>query len=205
MAGTSKTIKGYVKTETMMLFLFIAIGIGFFGGVVFSAWRSDGEMPVPTESNQRAMAKPPMSMEQRQKLDALRKATQTTPENVQAWTQLGHFYFDSGESDKAIDAYVRSLELDSNRPEVWIDLGVMYRRAGDPKKAIQSFEKALSFNQRHEVALFNLGVVQMHDLKDAKAALASWERLVEINPQAKTPSGQLVKSLLAELKKNNPV
>jgi tetratricopeptide (TPR) repeat protein len=81
----------------------------------------------------------------------------------------------------------------------------MYRRTGDPKKAIQSFEKALSINQQHEVALFNLGVVQMHDLKDAKAALASWEQLVKINPQAKTPSGQLVKSMLAELKKNNPV
>ncbi|MGD9006304.1 MAG: tetratricopeptide repeat protein [Desulfobacteraceae bacterium] len=205
MAGTSKTIKGYVKTENMILFLFIAIGIGFLGGVVFSAWRSSGDMPVPAESNQRAMAKPPMSMEQRQKLDALLKATQTTPDNVQVWTQLGHFYFDSGEPDKAIDAYVKSLELDSTKPEIWIDLGVMYRRAGDPKKAIQSFEKALFLNQQHEVALFNLGVVQMHDLKDAKAALSSWERLVKINPQAKTPSGQLVKSLLAELKKNNPV
>jgi cytochrome c-type biogenesis protein CcmH/NrfG len=205
MAGTSKTIKGYVKTENMILFLFIAIGVGFLSGVVFSAWRVSGEMPVPNESNQRAMAKPPMSMEQRQKLDALLKATQTTPDNVQAWTQLGHLYFDSGEPDKAIDAYAKSLELDANRPDVWVDLGVMYRRAGDSKKAIQSFEQALSVNQQHEVALFNLGVVQMHDLKDAKAALVSWERLVKINPQAKTPGGQLVKSLLAELKKNNPV
>jgi cytochrome c-type biogenesis protein CcmH/NrfG len=38
-------------------------------------------------------------MEQRQKLDALLKATQTTPDNVQVWAQLGHFYFDSGEPD----------------------------------------------------------------------------------------------------------
>ncbi len=204
MAGTSKTIKGYVKTENMILFLFIAIGIGFLGGVVFSAWRSGDEMAGLTQSDPRAAAKPPMSMEKRQKLDALLKATQTTPDNVQAWTQLGHLYFDIGEPDKAIDAYVQSLELDSNRPDVWIDLGVMYRRAGDPNKAVQSFEQALSINQRHEIALFNLGVVQMHDLKDAKAALASWERLVKINPEAKTPSGQLVKSLLAELKKNNP-
>jgi cytochrome c-type biogenesis protein CcmH/NrfG len=204
MAGATKTIKGYVKTENMILFLFIAVGIGFLGGVVFSAWRSGAGTPGPTQSNQRTMAKPPMSMEQRQELDALLQATKTTPDNVQAWTQLGHFYFDSGEHEKAIDAYVQSLELDPDRPDVWTDLGVMYRRSGDPKKAIQSFERALSINQRHEIALFNMGVVQMHDLKDAKAALASWERLVKINPQAKTPSGQLVKSMLAELKKNNP-
>jgi cytochrome c-type biogenesis protein CcmH/NrfG len=205
MAGTSKTIKGYVKTENMILFLFVAIGIGFLGGVVFSAWRASGEMPVSTGSNQQAAAKPPISMEQRQTLDALIKATQTTPDNVKVWTQLGHLYFDIGESDKAIDAYVKSLELDSNRPDVWVDLGVMYRRSGDAKNAVRSFEQALAFNQRHEIALFNLGVVQMHDLKDAKAALESWGQLVKINPQAKTPSGQLVKSLLAELKKNNPI
>jgi cytochrome c-type biogenesis protein CcmH/NrfG len=205
MAGTPKTIKGYVKTENMILFLFIALSIGFLGGVVFSAWRSGGQLPGPAQPEQQAAAKQPISMEKRQQLEALLKATQTTPDNVQAWTKLGHFYFDIGEPDKAIEAYVHSLELDSNRPEVWIDLGVMYRRTGDPEKAIQSFERALSINQRHEIALFNLGVVQMHDLKDAKAALTSWERLVKINPQAKTPSGQLVKSLLAELKKNNPV
>jgi cytochrome c-type biogenesis protein CcmH/NrfG len=205
MTGRSKIIKGYVKTESMILFLFIAIGAGFFGGVVFSAWRSSAEMPVAAEPNQRTAAKPPISTEQREKLDALIKATQTTPDNPRAWTQLGHLYFDIGEPDKAIAAYVKSLELDADRPDIWIDLGVMYRRNGNPEKALQSFEKALSFNQQHEIALFNLGVVQMHDLKDAKAALASWEKLVKINPEAKTPSGQLVKSLLTELKKNNPI
>ncbi len=204
MAGTSKTIKGYVKTENMILFLFIAIGIGFIGGVVFSAWRTGGGVSAPIQSNQQAAAKPPMNLNQRQELEALLQATKTTPDNVQAWTQLGHFYFDTGEHQKAIEAYNTSLKLDDNRPDVWTDLGVMYRRTGDPKKAIESFERALSINQRHEIALFNMGVVQMHDLKDAKAALASWERLVEINPQAKTPSGQSVKSMLADLKKNNP-
>jgi cytochrome c-type biogenesis protein CcmH/NrfG len=205
MAGASKTINGYVKTENVILFLFIAIGAGFLGGVVFSAWRSSSAVPMPAESNQQAAAKPPITMEQREKLDALIKATQATPDNPKAWTQLGHLYFDIGEPDKAIAAYVKSLELDTDRPDVWIDLGVMYRRTGDAKKAIESFEKALTYNQQHEIALFNLGVVQMHDLKDAKAALASWERLVKINPEAKTPSGQLVKSLLNQLKKNNSI
>ena len=204
MANASKPIRGYVKTENMILFLFIAVGIGFIGGVVFSAYRTGANMPAGGQPSPQTTAKPPMNLQQKQALDTLLKATQTTPDNVQAWTQLGHFYFDSGENQKAIEAYQKSLSLDGNRPDIWTDLGVMYRRAGNPEQAIEAFEKAISLNQSHEVALFNKGVVQMHDLKNPKAALASWERLVEINPQAKTPSGQLVKTMVAELKKNNP-
>jgi hypothetical protein len=40
MAKAQKTIKGYIKTENMILFLFVAAGIGFLSGVVFSAWRT---------------------------------------------------------------------------------------------------------------------------------------------------------------------
>ena len=204
MSGSSKTIKGYTKTETMILFLFIAVGAGFLGGVVFSAYRSDTSGPMTQQTGQQAAAKPPINMQDRQELNALIKATETTPDNVQAWTQLGHFYFDKGKHQEAIDAYEKSLSLDDRRPDVWTDLGVMYRRTGKPKKAIQSFRKALSLNQRHEIALFNIGVVQMHDLENPNAAIVSWEKLVEFNPQAKTPNGQLIKSMIAELKKNNP-
>jgi cytochrome c-type biogenesis protein CcmH/NrfG len=204
MAKSSKPIRGYVKTENMILFLFIAVGIGFIGGVVFSAYRTGANMPVNGQTSPQAAAKPPMNLQQKQALEALLKATQTTPDNIQAWTQLGHFYFDSGENQKAIEAYNKSLLLDGNRPDIWTDLGVIYRRSGNPEQAIASFDKAISLNQNHEVALFNKGVVQMHDLKNPKAALASWEKLIAINPQAKTPSGQLVKTMVAELKKNNP-
>jgi cytochrome c-type biogenesis protein CcmH/NrfG len=205
MAKAQKTIKGYIKTENMILFLFVAAGIGFLSGVVFSAWRTGtAGMPASVSTPPQASAKPPMNQKQRQTLDALLQATRTTPDNVQAWEQLGHFYFDAGEHQKAIDAYKKSLELDDKRPNIWIDLGVMYRRAGEPDKAIETFEKALSLDPRHEIALFNIGVVQMHDLKDVKAARTYWERLVEINPQATAPGGQSIQSMLSELKKNDP-
>lgn len=205
MAKAHKIIKGYIKTENMILFLFVAVGIGFIAGVVFSAWRTGGAgLPASEAAPPQASAKPPMNQQQRQKLEALLQATKTTPDNVVAWEQLGHFYFDAGEPQKAIDAYKKSLELDSKRPNIWIDLGVMYRRAGDPDKAIESFEQALALDAQHEIALFNIGVVKMHDLKDVKAARTYWERLVKINPQATAPGGQSIQSMLAELKKNDP-
>lgn len=201
MAQSKSQLSGYVKTSSLYFYVMLAVFIGFIGGVLFSSYRSVGSFTAQSAPN---AAPVPMSQQQNQELAALIKATETTPENVNAWTQLGHFYFDAGRHRDAITAYERSLALDGDRPDVWTDLGVMYRRIGDPEQAIASFDRALSIRQSHEIALFNKGVVYMHDLKDTPAALQAWETLVKINPAAKTPGGQTVKSMLDELKKRNP-
>ncbi len=206
MASNEKALKGYIKTENMIMYMVLAIAISFIGGVAFSTYKSTRNLqaaPDPATASSPESSQVPLSQEQSQKLDALIQATQATPENVNTWTQLGHFYFDSGNHAKAVQAYEKSLELDASRPDVWTDLGVMYRRTDNPKKAVESFDRAISLNAHHEIAMFNKGVVLMHDLKDPEAALSSWETLIQVNPNAKTPSGQLVKSLVAELKKSN--
>lgn len=212
MPQNTKPLKGYVKTSNLYLSVLMALSVGFLGGVLFSAYRTTTIAPVPGGMQQPPPGMPspgpradvPLTKDQAQTLAALEQATRTTPDNVEAWTQLGHFYFDTGKNAKAIKAYEKSLALDGNRPDVWTDLGVMYRREGDPKKAIECFDRALSINDQHQVAMFNKGVVYMHDLNDAKAALGSWEKLVQINPAAKAPNGQLVSTLVSELKKKNP-
>lgn len=200
MADAQKITKGYIKTENLMLFIIVSLAVGFVGGVVFSAYRAapgvSGSASAPTS------ASAPMTRQQQDTLAALVKATETTPENVNAWTQLGHFYFDSGQFQKAIEAYKKSLDLDERRPDVWTDLGVMYRRSGNPDQAIASFDRAIELNPNHEVAHFNKGVVLMHDKNDVKAALSIWEKLLKINPGAKTPSGQPVQTMVDQLRKN---
>lgn len=206
MAQGTQILKGYVKTSNMYLIALVTLSIGFLGGVLFSSYRMASMTPAPKgESAPQAMpgsappAQMPMTKAQSDTLAALLQATQATPDNVKAWTQLGHLYFDMGRNEKAIQAYEKSLALDPNRPDVWTDLGVMYRRAGNSKKSVESFDRALSFNSRHEVALFNKGVVLMHDLNDQDAAITAWKALVEINPNAKAPNGQLIRNMVAGL------
>jgi cytochrome c-type biogenesis protein CcmH/NrfG len=201
MAQSEKALSGYVKTSSMYLTVMVALVLGFLGGVVFSSYRAGEVSPAPESSG--ASGPVPMTREQSENLAALIQATKATPDNVAAWTQLGHFYFDTGSPEKAIQAYEKSLALDGNRPDVWTDLGVMYRRSGNPAKAVQCFDRALSINSRHEVALFNKGVVLMHDLNDMPGALASWEKLIQVNPNAQSPSGQSIKSMVDQLKKGD--
>ena len=207
MAQASQTLKGYVKTSNMYLIALLTLSIGFLGGVLFSSYRMTSIAPVPQRMpapqgmpGGAPSANVQMTQQDAEREAALVKATETTPDNVEAWTQLGHLYFDSGKHEKAIEAYDKSLALDPSRPDVWTDMGVMFRRIGKPEKAIESFEKALSINPSHEVAMFNRGVVLMHDINDREAALASWEALVKVNPNAKAPNGELIRDMVAGLK-----
>ena len=198
MASDDPKRKGYIKTENVILLFFVALAVGFVGGVAFSAYRSVGTMPTGAAGT----GVNPMAAQQRAMIDALVQQTKTDPANVSAWTQLGHLYFDSGEPDKAIAAYERSLALDPDRPDVWTDLGVMYRRGGDARKAVATFDQVLTMDGTHEIALYNKGVVLMHDLNDMNGALAAWEQLLTINPEARTPSGEPLRDIIAQMRQN---
>jgi cytochrome c-type biogenesis protein CcmH/NrfG len=198
MPSEVKVLKGYVKTESMILLLIVALALGFVGGVVFSAYRLGSGTSAPGSPE----AKLPVTPQQKEMIASLIRQTETNPKDVNAWTQLGHLYFDTDQPAKAIDAYEKSLALEPDRPDVWTDLGVMYRRNGDPQKAIQIFDHALSIKPDHQIALFNKGVVLMHDLNDPKGALDAWEKLLAINPDARTPGGQSLKTMVEQLKKN---
>jgi tetratricopeptide (TPR) repeat protein len=66
---------------------------------------------------------------------------------------------------------------------------------------LDCFDRALALNPAHEIALFNKGIVLMHDLQNTQGALESWKQLIQINPNAHTPSGLLVKEMVTELMK----
>jgi cytochrome c-type biogenesis protein CcmH/NrfG len=126
----------------------------------------------------------------------LEALTEKNPQDGEAWTRLGHAYFDDDRPDKAITAYHRSLEIRPDNADVWTDLGVMYRRNRQPEEAIKAFERALQINPEHEIAWFNKGVVLIHDLKQMDAGLQAWKALLEINPMAMAPNGQTVEELV---------
>ena len=76
----------------------------------------------------------------------------------------------------------------------------MYRRTENPDEAIRQFDLAVKVDPTHEMSMYNKGIVQLHDLRDTQAAIATWESLVEKNPQFKSPTGQLLSDLVRSLK-----
>ncbi len=191
-------IEGYIKTETVIWFVTAALFVGFIAGVVFGVYKS-------ALMNGVGQAPPPAAMDTtaRKDMDALKERVRETPDDRDAWIQLGHRYFDMQRFKEAIDAYEKALAIDDKDANVWTDLGVMYRRAGNPQKAIESFDHAMAIDPAHEVSRFNKGVVLFHDLEDKKGALEAWESLLAIAPEAKSPDGMPVRQLVDHLKKDS--
>ena len=193
----------YVKQQTLLITALVALVAGFLGGLVVGDYKSGPETPVEIMPlpQQPAQIQGPAA-EQRNKIMALEKQVSLNPGNFETWTQLGNIYFDSNDFKNGIRAYKKSLELNPKNADVWTDLGVMYRRDGQPTEAIKAFDKAIEIDPRHEIARFNKGVVLMHDLRDFENAALTWEELLKINPSAKTPGGQPLKELVAQLKRS---
>ena len=183
----------YVKKQTLYISIGAALIIGFLSGVVYSVYNA------PAFQNQAASD----DHEQESSIiTSLELETQKNPDNVQAWIELGHAYFDSEQNEKAIISYEKALTILPGDTNVMTDLGVMYRRTGQPDKAIATFDAVLTLSPEHEQARFNKGVVLLNDFNDKQQALAEWRKLLEINPDAKAPSGAPMGELIKQIAEN---
>lgn len=131
------------------------------------------------------------------RISMLEQITATEPKNVQAWTELGHAYFDTRQPKKAVDAYARALELQPNNPDVLTDQGIMYRDLGMPDQALTNFQKATSIDPQHLQSRFNTGIVFAYDKKDQQKAIATWNELVKLAPNS--AQAAQARQLMAEL------
>ncbi|HSO19837.1 MAG TPA: tetratricopeptide repeat protein [Desulfosarcina sp.] len=189
---------GYIKSENVIWFVVAALLVGFVGGVAFGIYKS-GKMADPRQAGAPAA----MDAERQQAIAALTEQTRKNPDDLQAWIQLGHHYFDADMTGEAIAAYEKALALEPENADVWTDMGVMYRRSGEPEKAVAAFDRAMAIDPRHEISRFNKGIVLFHDLKDEAGALTAWEALLAINPEASSPSGQPLRELVAHIKEKH--
>jgi cytochrome c-type biogenesis protein CcmH/NrfG len=192
----------FVKMETMLSVALITLVIGVLGGVFYSALQSGPTGSVQTTSvppQQQQQQAPGLTSEQARDILNLEQEVAANPTNVNAWTQLGHVYFDTSQYAKAIRAYEKSLELRPDDANVLTDLGVMYRRNGQPEKALEAFDRAIAVAPRHEQARFNKGIVLRYDMNDREGAVKMWEELLEINPNAMAPNGMPVSEAIKSL------
>jgi len=178
---------------------FIIFICGFLAGIVFTVYK--GGSLLSTHSTVVTEQAPQQNDETAQAILNLEAEVTADPDNYQSWVRLGHLYYDSNQPEKAIAAYSKSLQLHEGDANLLTDLGVMYRRAKQPEKAIEYFDQAIKKEPGHLASRFNKGIVQMYDLHDAKGALATWEKILEIDPGTKAANGQPIRELVDKLKK----
>lgn len=183
-----------VSRQTLITSVVIALMVGFFGGLVFSAYKSTTNLPAPSG------AAAPREQQLAIMLSALEDKVRANPQDAASWIQIGNIHFDADRPREAIAAYEKALALEPGNAEVLTDLGIMYRRAGDPHEAVRRFDQAIGANPKLENPRFNKGIVLLNDLNDRAGAIKAWEDLLAINPLARAPNGQSLDELITHYK-----
>jgi tetratricopeptide (TPR) repeat protein len=81
------------------------------------------------------------------------------PEVPVAWNNLGIYYRDNNQREKAIGAYSRAIELNPDSPLIYNNRGELYFSKGDVDKALNDMNMALKMNPGYVKALTNRGAV----------------------------------------------
>lgn len=171
--------------------------VGFVSGIAFSSFKmGDDSSNANFATNQTQSKEDQMAAA----ITSLEATVTAKPDDFQSWVQLGHLYFDTSQYEKAISAYNTSLKYHSGDANLITDLGVMYRRTNQPQKAVEMFQKAQAMDPQHQPSRFNEGIVRFYDLKDTQGAIASWEELLTINPDATAGNGQKIRDFIDQVK-----
>jgi tetratricopeptide (TPR) repeat protein len=125
-------------------------------------------------------------------------AVKADPKNRDALVQLGNLYYDHHVYPEAIQYYTRALELKPDDVNVRTDLGTAYWYSGFADNALAEYEKVLQLKPDYAPTLMNLGIVRLEGLKDARGAIAAWEKLLTVSPQH--PEKQRVLALIEQAK-----
>lgn len=197
MAKNTSPGSHYVSKQTLVTSVVVALMVGFFGGIVFSAYKMKSGIPTAQPGGM------PNNDGRAQMLQALEDKVRQNPNDVAAWIQLGHLNFDRNAVPEAIEAYEKALALQPENAPVRTDLGIMYRRAKRPEDAIREFDRAIVIDPKLENARFNKGIVLLHDLNDKAGAIQAWEELLKINPVAMAPNGQSVDELIMHYREHD--
>ena len=123
------------------------------------------------------------------------------PNNAELLASIGNVYYDAQLYPSAIDYYGRALKVQPSNSNVRTDMATAYWYTGSADSAIAEFQKSLSYEPNKANTLFNLGIVQWQGKMDIKAAVATWQKLLDTNPNYE--GKEKVLELMAQAKQHS--
>lgn len=179
------------RTVYVALVVLIAVALSACKQQQQSQW-SQGQAGQNQVVNPPAMVKNPAEIQQ---LETIAKANTG---NVNAWIALGNAQMDAQRFAEAISSYQRALDLDPKNSDVRVDMGTCYRGVGQPEKAIEEYKKASKYDPKHAMTYMNSGVVYAYDLNKKAEAIKSFEKYLELAPNA--PNAADIRQQIQQLK-----
>jgi cytochrome c-type biogenesis protein CcmH/NrfG len=125
------------------------------------------------------------------------------PTNAELLQNIGNVYYDAQQFPTAINYYQQALKVQPTNAGVRTDMATAYWYTGNADTAIAEFQKSLSYEPNKPNTLFNLGIVEWQGKMDINKAVATWQKLLDTNPNYEGKNKVL--ELMAQAKKHSSV
>ena len=110
---------------------------------------------------------------------AYQKALLYNPVNPRVHMSLGKIYYgEKGLYYESVNAYKKAIDLDPHSVDARMGLGEVYEVKGLYKEATEEYRRVIELDGKHTGAMYNLALV--YEKVDPKAAIAQWERYIEL-------------------------
>ena len=163
--------------------------------------------PAPAADSAPATAQMPSPAEMQKMADTqaapLIEKLKTDPNNSELLASIGNLYYDAQTFPTAIDYYQRALKIKPSDTGIRTDMATAYWYLGNADSAIAEFQKSLSYEPNKPNTLFNLGIVQWQGKMDIDKAVATWQKLLDTNPNYEAKDKVL--DLMAQAKRHSGV
>jgi cytochrome c-type biogenesis protein CcmH/NrfG len=170
-----------------------------------AAETASGSAPAMGNTNAGAQTPTPAEMQKMADTQAgpLIEKLKADPTNTGLLENIGDVYYDAQQFPTAIDYYQRALKVEPGNTSVRTDMATAYWYNGNADAAIAEFQKSLSYEPNKPSTLFNLGIVEWQGKMDIDKAVATWQKLLDTNPNYEGKDKVL--ELMAQAKKHSGV
>jgi len=134
-------------------------------------------------------------------VEPLLSQLKSDPKNAELLANIANVYYDTHQFATAIDYYQRALLVKPDNASVRTDMATAYWYTDNAETAIAEFKRALVYEPNKPNALFNLGIVEWQGKMDVEAALSTWQKLLDTNPNYENKAKLL--DLMAQVKKHS--
>ncbi len=98
-------------------------------------------------------------MDEENQINNLIRATEIAPDTALSWLELGYFYRNKKEYDKAEESFKKAIEVDPQNVNANTMLAEVLDFDGKKDEAIVQYKKAIEINSEEKAIPFNLGLL----------------------------------------------
>ena len=106
----------------------------------------------------------------------------TDPKNVELLNKIALTYKATHQFKDAISYFQKALDVDPKNVAIRTDMASCIYYTGDVDGALAELDKSLTYDPKHPGTLMNIGIIKWQGKNDVPGAVASWEKLLKLNP-----------------------